>query len=270
MGLLAALGFIAAMFALTTAATTGCCVFSVHPSFDVGNGSIEACSTMHFKPWGCHQDLSGQAVFRVALHTVLDELLELVREFTRQAWRLALHDRLDHIHGRQALCERVLSGGQLDQHQSQRPNVGRVRVVVASDALGGHVLESAHVRGARADGVLKVAADAKVGQLHTALRIHQNVLGLDVTVDALGVLQVAQPPQHLVRGVRQHPLGETAAVLLHRPTVHELQRDADGALPKVGAVEPHQAQAVGIQQDAHFTQQLVTLALVKHVDHLDC
>eukprot|EP00013_Stygamoeba_regulata_P016945 CAMPEP_0177671410 /NCGR_PEP_ID=MMETSP0447-20121125/24687_1 /TAXON_ID=0 /ORGANISM="Stygamoeba regulata, Strain BSH-02190019" /LENGTH=215 /DNA_ID=CAMNT_0019178797 /DNA_START=154 /DNA_END=803 /DNA_ORIENTATION=+ len=104
----------------------------------------------------------------------------------------------------------------LEDGQAKAPNVGRVGVLLPLQALGRHVRHRAHKRGG---AFLRRVAHAKVRDLDLALRVDQNVVGLDVAMhDAQQVVQVLQAAQDLLAYPHEHCLGDGPALATSLPS----------------------------------------------------
>ena len=110
------------------------------------------------------------------------------------ATRDGAEPRLDGV----VLAVRRPAGKQLVHDAAERPNVGRRRVVLFHDHLGCDPV----ARAGDADAgvrVIDLHREAKVGDLQRAVGAHEDVLGLDVAVDAVHGVEVLQGVQHLAR-----------------------------------------------------------------------
>ena len=179
----------------------------------------------------------------------------------------------------------VLEGRLADQelvHQhAQAPQVDLlgVPVVLAAglDHLWREVVEGAAERVAAVVG--RVHAPAEIRDLDLAVDAHQDVLGLDVAVDDVLAVQVAQRRRHLRDVLRGLPLGEPALapqVLVQLALAGELEDQKDAlAVVKV----PVQLEDVGVPQVAldldlapHLlldARPLLQLRLVEHLERAD-
>lgn len=178
----------------------------------------------------------------------------------------------------------VLEGGLADEElvgeDAEAPEVDLlvVRVVGGAglDHLGGQVVEgAAHGLAAAVRGV---DAPAEVGDLDLAVDADEDVLGLDVAVDDVLAVQVAQRARHLRHVLRRLPLREPALapqVLVQLPFRRELE---DQEHPLAVVEVPEQLQDVRVPQvalDLDLPPHLLLhpplrqLALVQHLERAD-
>ncbi len=106
-----------------------------------------------------------------------------------------------HRHGDLVLAlERDLAGEHLEQHDAQRVEVGLAGDLVAERLLGGDVVGRAqHAAVGRQALLVERAGDAEVRHLRAALRVDQDVLGLDVAVDDVALMRDAERARDLDR-----------------------------------------------------------------------
>lgn len=178
----------------------------------------------------------------------------------------------------------ILEGGlaneELVREDAEAPQVDLlvVRVVGGAglDHLRGQVVEgAAHGLAAAVGGV---HAPPEVGQLDLAVDADEDVLGLDVPVDDVLAVQVAQRARHLRDVLRGLPLGEAvlaAQVLVELALAGELD-DQEHALAVVEVAV--QLQDVGVPQvaldldlAAHLALDpaVLQLVLVQHLQRAD-
>lgn len=95
----------------------------------------------------------------------------------------------------------------LHEGQTQAPYVPRVPVVVQPvgirvEPLRTHVRACADVRAARVKRATHDPTNPEIGYLHFVFAIDEQVRGLDISVDDLMGVEVAQSFEHLFRYVR--------------------------------------------------------------------
>lgn len=151
-------------------------------------------------------------------------------------------------HGR--ILERCLANEELVRQDTQTPEINLLVVVVVRatglDHFWGQVVEGT------AHGVATVVggvdAPAEIGNLDLAVDAHEDVLGLDVTVNDVLAVQVAQRRSHLGNVLRRLPLGEPALltqVLVQLALAGELEDEEDALAVVEVAV---QLEDIGVAQ----------------------
>ncbi len=131
---------------------------------------------------------------------------------------------------------------QLEEKHARAVDVGRGGRVTALDLLGAHVLRGPDGRAvARHARTLLVVRDAEVGDLRGAVRVEQDVAGLQVTVDEPGIVDGLEPGK---KGRRERldfgPRKRTPLVqsLLERPPFEHLQHERRSPAKIKHVVEP--------------------------------
>lgn len=93
---------------------------------------------------------------------------------------------------------------------------------------------------------MQLAGDTEVRQFELSLRVEKHVGWLDIPMQLVFGVQVAEPAQHLERHLGQHALidfrlnlrgPEERDDVLKRARVHEFEDDLDLALVEVSAVQ---------------------------------
>mmetsp|Transcript_67031 Transcript_67031/g.218229 ORF Transcript_67031/g.218229 Transcript_67031/m.218229 type:complete len:206 (-) Transcript_67031:1697-2314(-) len=160
-----------------------------------------------------------------------------------------------------AIIPRVLAGEKLEGEHTQSPPVDHVVVGMRRiDHLRGHVLRRAKQSGCLVDNKL---GEAHVAQLRVALDVQQNILGFQVSVGDVPLVEVPQGygngggVEH-DRGKRQHHasglgVGEQ---LVQMATAAQLQEHVNILLVLVGPEQLDNEVAVDQRQDVTFQAHL--------------
>lgn len=154
----------------------------------------------------------------------------------------------------------------LQKGKAEAPDVARVPVVgsaigVRVEPLGAHVRARADERVARVERAAHDLADAEIGDLDLHLPIHEEIRRLDVAVDDLVAVEVAEAFEHLPRDPGEEVLGERAGLApeeaIERAAVHVLHDEADVAAGLLeDAVAADDVRRVGAAEDVHLAEDL--------------
>jgi hypothetical protein len=177
---------------------------------------------------------------------------------------------LDALRGRLEAPGRQLARQHLVEHDAQREDVGAVVDLARARALlGRHVVRRAEQRvglrglrvAGRGDDELR---EAEVGQLDTALDVHEHVLGLDVAVDDALVVRVLERVADL--GHDRQGLARREAALAHQPAqvraLDELHQQEPALARLAEIVDAHDAGMVEPREQACLAQEALGEARV--------
>lgn len=155
--------------------------------------------------------------------------------------------------GRTRSCCRRESGLTLDsgrrtqfvENEAEAPDIALEAVASSLDALRTHVAARPHCSLRKIHLLRQLARDAEVRQLQLSLGVEEDVGWLDIPMQLVFGVQIAEPTQHLEGYLSQHALIDLGCHLrcpkqrddvLKRACVHELEDDLDLPLVEISAV----------------------------------
>ena len=186
------------------------------------------------------------------------------------------HDFLDHGEVGVAI-KRALAGQQLVQNDARSEQISPRINGSAFQLLGRHVFERANYRALGASHVARVldARDAKIRQLDAPTGLHQQIGGLDVTVNnflLMRVLKRRQQVPHDAHGLLKCVGAAFVKVVLEVVALYKLHHQKSNVAIAVRVVHTHNVRVLQagsrprLGAKAHF---VVGRGLVRQVFNLD-
>lgn len=170
---------------------------------------------------------------------------------------------------------RRLALAELDEEDADRPHVHTVVVRLAADDFGRHPVRRADDRLALLRVLVELCGIAKVRELHIAVHGEQDVVRLDVAVDARVLVDVAECAQHTPEDVADLPLGEKQLPvqleqIRQRSAVHVFHAHPKLVLDEIAVVVGDDVGVLALLHDAHFDgDQLGALFGQRHLFQRD-
>ena len=207
--------------------------------------------------------MHGQALQVAHLQQALDHLLALLRDIVHDVLEVPAPDLLKQL-GLVLGAEGVVALQQDVEEDAERPHVGVDGTVVQlGDYFGGHVGGRAAegVDGAGRDGL---EAEAEVDEFELPVAVEQDVLGLDVAVHDVALVQV---PQRLCDGAEEllglllleAVLRAGEQVVVERVGAAVLLDQVDLAAALNDVDELGDDRVAQLRQDVHLTLQVLQL-----------